>query len=255
MISRIAAILAIAVVFYFALPALSAFLQELLAARWFSKLKQEALSSGVSAVLSGVSGRSLLIKSEASGGFMPVSFAGTRLFEADSSGLRKITWRHLLSVPKGIPVFYIPPEPFVSPIKRNGAAIESRLLPVLVRRKGACILFESAGSASLDLAAPPSARRDNRLKPWFIALGAFAEFALFLIFAPEREFFFAAITALAAVFGKGVPYLPPGLFFTIAGNVLAAKKSNARLAAFAIKAAGIALNVVIFFIVVAVLYG
>ena len=255
MVSRIAAVLAIAVIFYFLLPALSAFVQEVLTAIWFSKLKQEALSSGVSAVLSGVSGRSLLIKSAASGGFMPVSFAGTTLFEADSDGLRKIPWRYLLSVPKGISVFYIPPELFVSPIKRKEAAIEKRLLPVLVRRKGACILFDGARQSFPDaLSSLLPARRENRLKPWFIALGVFAEFTLFLTFSPEREFFLAAITALAAVFGKGAPYIPPGLLFTIAGNVLAAKKGVARPVAFAIKAAGVALNVALFFIVVAAIY-
>ena len=256
MISRIAAVLAIAVVFYFLLPALAAFVQERLAARWFFKLKQEALSSGVRAVLSGVSGRNLLIKSAASGGFMPVSFAGTALFEACGEGLRKIPWRYLVSVPKGIAVFYIPPEPLVSPARRKETAIEKRLLPFFVRRKGACILFDGAsGAFPLGLADPPPANSDNRLKPWFVALGAFAELALFLAFSADRELFIAAITALAAVFGKGVPYVPPGLFFTMAGNALAAKKRGARHAVFAIKAAGIALNTALFLLLAAALYG
>ena len=255
MVSRIAAVLAIAAVFYFLLPAISAFVQERLAARWFFKLKEEALSSGVNAVISGVSGRNLLVKSAASGGFMPVSFAGTALFEADSEGLRKIPWRHLLSVPKGISVFYIPPEPLVSPMKGKKTAIERRVLPFFVRRKGACILLDSASSSFLaDLSAPPPVRGDNRLKPWFVALGAFAEFALFLAFSEEKELFPVAITALAAVFGKGAPYVPPGLFLTIAGNALLSKRSNARLAALAIKAAGIALNVALFLLLAPELY-
>lgn len=255
MISRIAAVLAIAVVFYFLLPALSALLQERLTARWFCRLRQAALSSGVSAVVAGVSGRNLLVKSSASGGFMPVFFASTALFEADSGGIRQIPWRHLLSVPKGISAFYIPPEPLVSPARRKGTAMESRILSIFVRRKGACILFDSASCsfpAWLEDARP--ARGENRLKPWFIALGAFAEFSLFLTFSAERELFLAAIAALAAVFGKGVPYVPPGLFLTLAGSALAAKKPAARLAAFAIKASGIALNATLFFMVAALLY-
>ena len=255
MVSRIAAVLAIAAVFYFLLPALSALVQGRIAARWFFKLKQEALSSGVSAVLSGVSGRNLLIKSAASGGFMPVSFADTMLFESDSNGLRKIPWRHLVSAPRGLSVYYIPPEPLISPAKRKETAIEKLLLRVFVRRKGACILFDSASAAfPADLAAPPPAYRDNRLKPWFVALGAFVEFALFLAFSADRELFIAAIMALAAVFGKGTPYLPPGLFFTMAGNALAAERSAARPIAIAIKAAGVALNTALFFMLVQELY-
>ena len=256
MISRIAAVLSLAVVFYFLLPKLSAFLQQRLVAGRLSRLRQEAISSGVSAVVSGVSGRNLLIKSSASGGFMPVSFAGTALFEAGSEGLRKIPWRHLLSVPKGVSAFYIPPEPLVSPIRRKGTDMEKRLLPFFVRKKGACILFDSKELSFSDVMdAASAAKGDARVKTWLIALGAFAEFSLFLAFLPERELFPAAIIALAAVFGKGAPYVPPGLFLTMAGNFLAAKKRAGKPAVFAVKATGVALNVALFLILAAALFG
>lgn len=255
MISRIAAVLALAVVFYFLLPEVSAFLQRRLAVRWFSKLKQEALSSGVNAVVSGVSGKNLLIRSSASGGFMPVSSAGTVFFTADKDGIRKIPRRHLLSVPKGLSAFYIPPEPLVNPVRRKDSAIEKRLLPFFVRKKGACILFDGAEhSFPADLAAALPANEKNRIKPYFIALGAFAEFSLFLIFLRERELFPAALTALAAVFGKGVPYIPPGLFLTMTGTTLAAKRPDAKPVAFAIKVSGIILNVALFFAITALFY-
>lgn len=258
MISRIAAVLAVALAFYFLLPALCALLQRRLAARWLLWLREEALSSGVRAAVSGVSGNSLLIRAQASGGFMPVSSADTVFFACSGEGLRKIPWRHLLSVPKGIDAFYIPPEPFASPLKSRPSFIEKRVLPYLARKKGACVLFDGALlSFPEDLSAEAeraALRDDGRLKPYFVALGAFAEFCLFLAFLRESALFPAALTALAAVFGKGAPYVPPGLFLTMTGTKLAAKGGGKGRCAPALKALGAAINAALFIAGVAWLF-
>lgn len=256
MISRTALVLAVAFVFYFLLPEVSALLQRLLSARRLSKLKQKALSSGVRAVVSGVSGESLLIKSCTSGGFVSVSLAATAFFAADRGGIRKIPRRHLLSVPKGLSAIYIPPASLASPLKSRAPLCfmgKKLSFPALKKARGACIFFDSAAyNFSSVLDAPEKGK--SLFQPFSIAIGAFAEFCLFLEFLGEREQATAAFVALAAVFGKGAPYIPPGLFLTLAGISLASKRPSAKPAAFALKACGVAFNAMLFFVLEALFY-
>ncbi len=253
MLSKISFILAIAFLFYFLLPEASAFLQRKLAARWLSKLKQRANSSGVNAIVSGFLGENLLIKTCASGGFVSVPAYTTAFFTLEKGKIRKIPQKSFLAVPKGISALYIPPKTNARKLKSRSSFsfIKESRLPRFMEQ-GTCIFFNCEEH---NFQSVFDAQRvcENLFKPFFIAAGAFLEFSLFLAFLDNSEHPQAAFTALAAVFGKALPYLPPGTLLTIAGAALA-KKPNAGLKAFVLKAAAVLFNVALFFLLEAFFY-
>jgi hypothetical protein len=85
------------------------------------------------------------------------------------------------------------------------------------------------------------------VKGFSVALGVFLEFLALIEAASNPGNELAEIAALVGVFGKALPYLPPGLILTIA----AAKKKRQRNAAdFLLVAVGTALNIAVLFFVI-----
>lgn len=125
--------------------------------------------------------------------------------------------------------------------------------------RGICIFYEEKNSSVLleqlrTMTIP--AEVSNPVKPFSIATGAFVEFVLFLVFTGNPESATAGMLALAAIFGIALPYLPPGLFLTLAAHPgrkkdTGAKKSRQRtVAGFLLVTAGILLNIGIVFLVI-----
>lgn len=85
------------------------------------------------------------------------------------------------------------------------------------------------------------------VKGFSVALGVFLEFLALLEAASNPGNELAEIAAIVGIFGKALPYLPPGLILTIA----AAKKKRQRNAAdFFLVAVGTALNIAVLFFVI-----
>ncbi|ULQ60925.1 hypothetical protein K7I13_06605 [Brucepastera parasyntrophica] len=83
------------------------------------------------------------------------------------------------------------------------------------RQRGLCILFTEALKPA-QLPEPEnlqfSEKPDNPAKPFCVMGGAFLEFLVFLESLRHPELGFVSFTAFAAIFGKAIPYCPPGFF-------------------------------------------
>jgi hypothetical protein len=122
-----------------------------------------------------------------------------------------------------------------------------------------CVFFDEKSNAALaeqiaTLGVPEHI--SNSLKPFSIAGGAFLEFILFLYYIKQSDMQIASIAALVGIFGKALPYCPPGLFFTLAAQIQATTVSRAKKnrqnkpAGILLVATGILLNIsVIFFVI------
>lgn len=247
MTSGILWIFAAAVFFYVFLPVFAAFLQKRFFRRRAETLRRRALVSGVRAVFSGFSGGKILLESCSSGGFLAVDPGNTRFAFAENGILHPLAWRFLFSLPRGCTAFYVPPEPFLNPAKRRASWAAKRPFSRFIRRKGFCLFLDTSPDA---VPAPEvtGVQAGGAGKPYFVALGICTEFLLFLFFLGRMEPA-AAVLALAAVFGKALPYAPPGLFFTLAGNASAGPK------ALAAKAGGVVLNCALILLAVRLLSG
>lgn len=150
-------------------------------------------------------------------------------------------------------------------------------------RRDICVFHEEKSRKELEnrlrtLVVPADIR--NPLKPYGVAAGAFLEFLLFLRFISLPDGGATSIAALVAIFGKALPYCPPGLFCTLAalrlrasrypstapgsgarsdteqpepayGNRPDAKKNRRRkLAGFLLVSAGVLLNIAVLFFVI-----
>ncbi len=151
----------------------------------------------------------------------------------------KLDWRTVFLLQTGTTLFYIPAK------KRFVRCI--------------CIFYEEKNSAALaeqlrKLTIPE--RIANPVKPYSVAAGAFTEFLLFLLYTRNQETGLAGMLALAAIFGIALPYLPPGLFFTLTAHLSYTKKTGAkksrqrRVAGFLLITAGTLLNIGIVFFVI-----
>lgn len=256
MIGWLLLILPVAVLFYAVLPALfNFFYKKLLAAR-IDFLRREGLMSGVYARVSGFYSRKLMLEAFPSGSLIPVVPSATVFLLSDGKYPKKIPWRFFLSIPRGLHAFYIPPAGFKSPAEMKAAG-KNKIpgTPKIVRRRGMCVFFtppddsgDNGGMCLPEFSVPE--KTECPLKPFFVATGAFLEFVLFLFFMQGGQNFAAAITALAAVFGRVVPYCPPGLFFTLASAYLLSRNPSAKFPALVIKSLGVVVNVIAFLLAI-----
>lgn len=238
MISSIALVGAVAVVFYIILPAVSFACVKAGWKRLYRRLKKEAgitghctgYTEGQLRVLPGGSvNAEILISPKATIFFM--------LRRNDDP--EKLSWRTLFLLQNGTTVYYI--------------QSKERFKPNI------CVFYEVKSKTVLigkinSLTVPD--QFSNPLKPYFIATGAFIEFILFLEFIQIPDMNIVSIAALIAIFAKALPYCPPGLFLTLAAiapgkNGKKEKKSRQRKAAgFLLITASIVLNIgVIYFII------
>jgi hypothetical protein len=157
----------------------------------------------------------------------------TRFIMVQKQGLpERIRWKSLFLVQTGTTVA-LGPEP-----RRFG-----RRICVFHEEKNAAILRERLASIELPVEV------FTPVKAYSVAAGAFLEFLIFLESVTKSEPGAVTIAALVAIFGKALPYLPPGLFFTIA-SVQTKKSRQRRVAGFLLMTAGVILNIaVVFFLV------
>jgi hypothetical protein len=124
-------------------------------------------------------------------------------------------------------------------------------LPGTEKAPAYCVFHEErnrkAYEARLNRAKPAAG---NTVKPFSIAAGVLFEFIIFLHALHSAEMTPVALLALIAMFGKALPYCPPGLLFTWFGHRMTAetgtkdKKSRQRgTVGILIYTAGILLNI------------
>jgi len=202
MISRIMLVCVIALIAYVILPAAGALFVRGVWKRTLARFRNGPSMTGFCV---GFSDRMLRIRSDAPDpqGDFAVSPAKTLFFILRKTGeCEKLAWNsvHLLL---------------------NGTTVcvwraDTR------RKKDLCLFHEEKNAAALALrigALEIPEHYSNPIKLYSIASGAFLEFGLFLQFIQLPDMSIASISALVAIFGKALPYCPPGLFFTLAAHM------------------------------------
>lgn len=145
----------------------------------------------------------------------------------------RISWRTLSLVQSGTTVYVIKS---TKPLKPN--------LCVFHDEKNA-VLFAKRIS---NLALPKFIA--NPLKPYFIATGAFVEFMLFLQYIQLPDMGIASIAALVAIFGKALPYCPPGLVCTLFAHLIKKKRRQHTAVGVLLLTGGILLNIAVIFLII-----
>ena len=169
----------------------------------------------------------------------------TRFFMLQKTGdLEAIAWKNLFLLQSGVTLAY-----YAHP-RRQG--------------RGLCLFHEELNetelAARISRIDPPS-RLPDPVKNFSIAVGAFLEFCIFLESLNYDGMTSVSISALVAIFGKALPYCPPGLFFTMAAHLsgsrnvgserAGSKKSRQRrVVGFLLITAGILLNIAVIFFVI-----
>jgi len=156
----------------------------------------------------------------------------------DDGQTEPIRWRTVLLIRNDMPIWVIPPAPH--------------------HRRTVCVFHECATSerlhATLELARDRGEHVVNPVTPFSVAVGAFAEFLVFFQAMRDPTRKTEAVFALIAIFGKALPYLPPGVLLTVVARLIQgtrAKKSRLRWAiGFALVMLGVLLNVLAVFFVI-----
>lgn len=247
MTDRIAIIILIATLFYIIIPSMG---QLFFVSRRKKLLSTLRSAKGIFAVCSSWHNETLTIDPV---GMNELPFniapARTRFFILEKEGsLEKSAWNTVSLIKKGVTLLYFP-----------GRTRHSR---------GICVFHEETTEKSLrerfgQLAETTrnGTTAELRLKYFSVAIGAFLEFFLFVeslgSSLPDINAQLVSIAAIVAIFGKALPYCPPGLFLTLIAHFIAKKgstpKKNRQLRAtgFALVIGGVALNIFVVFFVIA----
>jgi hypothetical protein len=174
-----------------------------------------------------------------------VAPARTRFYVLEKEGtLERTSWNTVTLIKRGVTLMYFP-----------GRTRHSR---------GICVFHEETSEkplrerfAALAASAANGGTDALRAKYFSVAIGAFIEFLLFIESIGDESARIVSVAALLGIFGKALPWCPPGLAFTLASLYASGKrdpqKKNRRLTAagFALSLAGVALNVgIILFVIV-----
>jgi hypothetical protein len=166
---------------------------------------------------------------------MEITSKKTLFFMLQKTGdLEEIPWKNMFLLQSGVTLAY-----YANPRGKG---------------RGLCLFHEELGetelSARISRLVPP-ARLPDPVKNFSIAIGAFLEFCILLDSLRYDGMTYVSISALVAIFGKALPYCPPGLFFTMAAHLSEAKKSRQRgVVGFLLITAGILLNIAVIFFVI-----
>ena len=197
------------------MPALSQGLQQAGRKRLIVKLKNK---TGIAATCAESRNGALLIKpanretgltgTSASGEPFAITPERNRLFVLEKEGtIEEISWKSVFLIRNGVPVVYWP--------GKTGLA------------RGLCVFHEEDTQDDFDSRLAQLADRKTKMDPipdpvkyFSVAVGVFLEFCLFLESIRHPEMRQASVAALVAVFGKALPYCPPGLFFTLAAQLV-----------------------------------
>jgi len=169
----------------------------------------------------------------------------TLFFMIQKTGdIEKIAWKNLFLLQSGVTLAY-----YAHP-RRQGRSL--------------CLFHEELNetelTARISRLDPPSKLPDP-VKNFSIAIGAFLEFCVFLDSLQYDGMTSVSISALVAIFGKALPYCPPGLFFTMAAHFSGSrhiwsdgsvqkKSRQPGVVGFLLITAGILLNIAVIFFVI-----
>lgn len=251
MTERIAIIILVAAFFYVIAPLVS---RQIAVSRRKRRLALLASAKGVFAVCSSWHNETLTIDPVGAGKIgkeksddlpFTVAPARTRFYVLEKEGtLERTSWHTVTLIKRGVTLMYFP-----------GRTRHSR---------GICVFHEETSEKRLrERFAALAASTANggtdalRAKYFSVAIGAFIEFLLFIESIGDERARIVSVAALLGIFGKALPWCPPGLAFTLASLYASGKrdpqKKNRRLTAagFALAFAGVALNVgIILFVIV-----
>lgn len=202
MISDLALVAAIGVLFYALLPAASLAVLGTLRRRY-----SEALSGGTELRCTGA-GIACILAREAESG------TERRLSPADTTFLLKTREGRLERLPANRLGLLIP-----------GTVLRAAPHPFLRRRTLCALGYPAQESVPPAPDRPPAASEDPVRYLW-AAIGVFLEFALFVSWLGNTESPLPAVAALVGIFGKALPWCPPGLFLTLRAHLLASQRDS-----------------------------
>lgn len=238
----------IAIIFYVVLP--------ILFFRFFQKRRNRVVNRIVSlpcfsGTVHGIAHEFLQIETEKTPtvtleeGILSLDPKKTQYFTVSLRGrLLPLGWRDLIGVKTGGTVMLYLPDP--------------------ENKKTLCVFHEERNRAAYIAGIKKmDSTIKNISKPYCIATGVMLEFLLFLTAIHNPEMTAIAILALFGIFGKALPYCPPGILLTflshhISSRATREKKRSRQLGTvgIAVYAAGILLNIaVLFFIISSVGFG
>jgi len=235
MISRMFVIILVAILFYAVLPAVNG---ALVRRTWRRRIADLKGGTGIAAAGTGIRAGLLTVRNGDTEE-LAIPPRKTRFLILRQNGeLEELAWSAIKLVQTGISVFYV----------RTGRG-----------HRDLCLFHGEGDQAALRarigaLEVPERVR--NPGKRYWVGAGAFLEFLVFLDTTRYPELNTVSIAALVAIFGKALPYCPPGLFFTLAsysitGRLDGTKKNRQHGATgFLLILAGIALNVAGLFFVI-----
>ncbi|HHU36401.1 MAG TPA: hypothetical protein GXZ47_04140 [Treponema sp.] len=240
MISRIILVASIAVVFYVVLPIL---FSRLLQKRANAIVHRIVTLSHFSGTVHGTLNESLLIQTEKE--IISLEPKKTQYYTVSlEERLLPLRWQDVVGIKMGGTVMIY--------------------LPDAKHKKTLCVFHEERNPAAYTARiqkADPSVK--NIAKHYCTATGAMLEFLVFLNTLNYPQMTAVSILALFGIFGKALPYCPPGLLFTFLGRHLSTrsasnKKRSRQLSTvgIVIYTAGILVNIaVLFFIISSVGFG
>lgn len=241
MVTWIVIITGIAVLFYASIPLLFAMVHQKNALKLLEILRT---SPGIPATVQGLSEGNLVVQPDAGKQGSPKELMilrpkKTRFYGISLHGsFYPIRWRDILSFKQGGTVMVFQRDPQAT--------------------KTLCIFHEErnvkAFQDRLDKALPSM---DNTIKPYSIATGVLIEFVIFIHALQNPEMTAVSLLALIAIFGKALPYCPPGLLLTYYGHRITVhagmetKKSRQRgTVGIALYIAGIVLNIAVLIFII-----
>ena len=228
MSGRLLAIAAIAFIAYVLIPGLAGAIVRFRLRRLTARL---AAGSGSGASLEGVDLHAVTLSLGGSGERLSLDSRETRFLSFDrAAGPIRLSWKSVRLVQAGTTLAYIPgPNRFKRPV---------------------CVFHEEgervreAAKGLIDSRSWKPEAGSGAVTAFSVAAGVFLEFLALIEASGKSGMELAAIAALVGIFGKALPYLPPGILLTIAG----AKKNRRRGAVgFLMIALGTALNTAILF--------
>lgn len=235
MIGRIILVCLVALIMYVIVPEFSGFIfrkrQNLFKTNIDSK-------KGISGRCIGITGKKMRIRTSGNEILELLPKKTVCLLLWNDQIIEEIRWNSILLVEKGIPI-----EIFQS-TKNAGKTL--------------CVLHSEDYQGNVNKISAEHETvilPQDHIKLYSIAIGVFLEFLLFYNSISQPGMENAAIAALLGLFGKALPYCPPGLFLTLPAHKISLQNRKTKRRARTIYAAllvtgGIALNIVLIYIVI-----
>ncbi len=241
MIRELALVAGVALLWYVIFPRLARTMARRKTEKRISFLKKCIQSSEAIYLFSGFSGQALECTQEHTSSAIQIEPGKTRFFLLDRSHiLHELEWRNVQTLRSGTPLLYteVPGWP----------------------RKAVCVIQDGRADIpfrTLISALTPAQHIPRDDTHWFTAFGIFFSALLFLRFLQLEESDFPGLAALLAIFGRLLPWFPPGLVLTLGAHWLyhltdddEKKSRRRRISGNIMEIAGILLNIAAFFFLI-----